>query len=432
MKALFWVKVKVAAVTCASAVAVSGVAGFGLHRLLAEERAAAPTPSAPVGTPEKTPVADEWPQWGQNAGHTFAAPGKEVRLPLKLVWKYDYGIRSGGCGARGLCPVIANGTVYLPYGNNSPLVALDGRTGAVKWRSPEKVCALATDGKIICGIRLKGYKYDAYVGVDAASGALKWTYAPQDVVARDFPGVSQLPVYAEGTFYGKSGGELVALDAQDGKVKWSYKPEGGCLTGPVVSKGVLHLVSGEPHRLYALEAATGKVIWSKPIDVKEAKFSPPEIARSENMVYVKVVNTLCLNAEDGSEVWRSAEGGGNSVLCVTPRAVIMNSWGGLTARDALTGKVLWHQASNPHCGPSSASNGIIWSRNCGKCLLALAPESGKELWRYDASQIRSCWPFMVANGMVYVQRKFVVLDKGTGKISESINCGIDAFEPAEK
>jgi len=392
--------------------------------------------------PGESPVAKDWPQWGQNAMHTFAVADETLNFPLKVAWKYDYQAPTGGTGGWAFCPIVAHGTVYLPYGKGSNLLALDGHTGEVKWRSEVKACALATDGRIICGVRFQNSRYDAFVGVDAGNGTLKWTYEPEAAISRSFPGAARFLTQADGLFYGTSGdGTLYALDARDGTVRWSHKPEGGCLSSPAVMEGTVYLVSGKEPNLCAVNAATGEVKWKKTLPVRTSKWHTPTIACANNRIYVAASDaTLCVDAGDGSQVWKSARTG---TMTVTSRAVYSSNWG-LSALDVATGKTMWRGEEAPHCAPATATGRFLWNhavpkilrttQDAGHGIVVRDALSGKVLWRSE-EHLHTCWPVLVANGTAYVQREvgLKVTDEATGKEkSVEVPGLLYAFEPVRQ
>jgi eukaryotic-like serine/threonine-protein kinase len=63
--------------------------------------------------------------------------------------------------------------------------------------------------------------------------------------------ISNSPVVANGVVYvGSEDHSLYALDAQSGKLLWSYKTGNYILTSPAVVNGVVYIGSGDG-RLYA-------------------------------------------------------------------------------------------------------------------------------------------------------------------------------------
>src|SRR5688572_105327 len=59
-------------------------------------------------------------------------------------------------------------------------------------------------------------------------------------------------------------GAVVALRASDGRVLWKRQLGARATTSPLVAKGVLHIGAAD-NRIYALEAATGRVLRGVPV-----------------------------------------------------------------------------------------------------------------------------------------------------------------------
>jgi eukaryotic-like serine/threonine-protein kinase len=157
--------------------------------------------------------------------------------------------------------------------------------------------------------------------------------------------------------------------------------------------------------LVALDARTGKLLWSFPIGNSFDISSSPSV--SNGVVYVGSQNGAIYAVEVGGTtlLWSYTTGGpiyGN--LAVGNGVVYLpSSDGNLYAFDAYSGIVLWKY---PYLSSSPAlANGVVYvgvhvsDSQCN--LSALDASSGDLLWQYEISPPGSGDP-SVADGMVYV------------------------------
>lgn len=106
-------------------------------------------------------------------------------------------------------PLVANGVLVLPM-REGGMVGLDGATGELRWRYPlVPALSVATDGTAIFGVDVQG----KVVALDGGGKRL-WEQA----LDRPLPG----PLSVAGDrVYVPAGAEVVALDVRDGKRLWS-------------------------------------------------------------------------------------------------------------------------------------------------------------------------------------------------------------------
>jgi len=187
-----------------------------------------------------TAIAADWPQFRADAARSGYTPENVPDRPsLAWVYRAPHAPMSAWPSQdrltfdRAYQPVIANGTLY--FGSSA-------------------------DGKVYA--------------LDAASGAIRWTYYTDGPV-RFAPAVWQDRVFVAG-----DDGWLIALAAADGKLLWRLRggPKADMLLGndrmisrwparggPVVADGILYFAAGiwpsEGIFLYALDPLSGKVLW---------------------------------------------------------------------------------------------------------------------------------------------------------------------------
>jgi outer membrane protein assembly factor BamB/predicted phosphodiesterase len=169
------------------------------------------------------------------------------------------------------------------------------QTGAAVFSSPaiseDRVVFGSGDGNIYC--------------LEAGSGKKIWAFTTGAAVL-GCPLINQGIVYIGGSDH-----HFRALSLKDGKELWSFDG----LDGPVMSTPVLHgdkiLFGAWDRNLYALEAATGKLIWKWNNGSSVRNFSPASCIPviKDDVVYVvapdRYLSAIDLNT--GTALWRSNE-----------------------------------------------------------------------------------------------------------------------------
>jgi outer membrane protein assembly factor BamB len=163
-------------------------------------------------------------------------------------------------------PVVAeDGTVYI--GGSSNLTALNPN-GTVKWTkgigaSTRSTPAISPDGDIIIG---SGSTSDRKVYAYKPDGTVRWTYTTGADIS------SSACFATDGTIYiGGRDSYLYALDAASGKLVWRFAAgqdsvihnQVGFQSSPAVVDGVVYVGCRDAH-LYAIDARTGKARWAYP------------------------------------------------------------------------------------------------------------------------------------------------------------------------
>ncbi len=158
------------------------------------------------------------------------------------------------------------------------------------------------------------------------------------------------PIVVDGVVYYSSteGMTLYALDAATGSILWSY-PTAGSDDPPSFSNGRLYLASDS---LYCIDAITGTRVWTFPGDVNvggtPCVMNGRVVCATDVEYPVYDTTVFCLDTEDGQLIWeRSLDGsignciaGWNGMFFVGTR----DKGAALSALDAATGDVIW---SNP-------------------------------------------------------------------------------------
>ena len=200
----------------------------------------------------------------------------------------------------------------------------------------------------------------AFTPSNAASASQMWHWQPPVITGEPSPQLEASPIVAAGRMYiGAESGRFYALNGATGAVVWSRQldtePHTTCPARGITSTAAVKLdpvtgtstvyVSGARY-LYALNAATGAVVW-------KTEIGPPSLANPD-AYYNWSSPTVA-----GGHIYT-----GLSSSCDNPLIR-----GGLVEIDQHTGQVLhtWHTV------PSGSLGGSIWSS-------AAASSSGSDVW----------------------------------------------------
>ena len=211
--------------------------------------------------------------------------------------------------------------------------------------------------------------------------------------------VDSSPTVVNGVLYV----DRFALDARTGALLW----DSGLHTAssPAVVNGVVYTVSNTDNKVYALNAATGKPLWS--YQASNNTFSSPALANGIVYIGASDGNVYSLNAATGDLLWKYTIGGANSFFFagVRGRSVYIGSRdGNLYALDGSTGALRWkYTALGPVDASPAVANGIVYfgSFYPDNTLYALDASTGALIWKVTLAYGSFYSSPAVANGIVY-------------------------------
>jgi outer membrane protein assembly factor BamB len=312
----------------------------------------------PVQAAEPT----NWPQVGFDATRRSFNPFETILDPSNVSGLHQlWGIDVGG---EQTTPIVADGTVFTISYENGSLTAVDAATGVADWRF--------------------------------TIGDHTWLAEPAVAGGRVYTGAGDLL-----RFY--------ALDETTGDLLWKI-PISGATLPPAVVEGdpdpTVYVAAGDT--LYAIDGATGSVLWSQEPTPVEGLSGAPAVA--DGVVYQPdQEGTLHAYAADGgTELWsvRLANDPLEGVTVDGSRVFVVGLRGQLWALDAPTGAVLWKRFVSVDSTPSVA-NGIVYvysRRDPPIYLTAFREDTGELLWRGELGSGRLYgYPNgpSIANGVVY-------------------------------
>jgi outer membrane protein assembly factor BamB len=259
---------------------------------------------------------------------------------------------------------------------------------------------------------------------------LKWVHKTDGCIK------ATVTVAAGRAFAAVQQGPLVCLDAETGRLLW----ENGY-------GGSVDSVSSDGKRVYngrrgvrAMDAATGKVIWSAGSPIVAAWRRAPVF--KDDIVYWGLREgqdnyVAAFKAEDGKLVWKSKVGGekcyisapclGSGLVLVTTK--VGEEAGAAVALDQKTGEEKWRVAGLSAKRAISTDGKHAWVADTNPGVTALEIKTGRELWHWGGAakarkpfytrELTSHNPPLAAYGRLFVKAYFGffnVLDPQSGKV----------------
>jgi parallel beta-helix repeat protein len=224
-----------------------------------------------------------------------------------------------------------------------------------------------------------------------------WTYATGSGVYGACPAVAGGVVYV-----GSSDHNVYALNAATGALIWEYTTGGGLGACPAVAGGVVY-VGSDDYNLYALNATTGGLIW-KYTTGYWVESSPVVVS---GIVYVGSIDrsVYALNATTGALIWKYTTGGYvYSSPAVASGIVYVGSCDyNVYALNATTGALIWkYTTGRAVMNCQAVAGGVVYVGSCDYNVYALNATTGALIWKYTTGNAVSCSSPAVASGIVYV------------------------------
>lgn len=336
--------------------------------------------------PPRIVHAEPWPTYGFNARRTRVAPEFDHRPPFRRVWM----VRGGSLIE--FPPVVAYGSLYVGT-NHGRLLAIDAGSGHIAWERSFGRCIAASptvaDGLLYVALmdpspcpRHRQEAAGYVVALDARSGRERWRF--------EAGVVESSPLVVDGTLYVGSWDRRVwALDASSGKAIWSYRTGDKVKGGAAYAKGTV-FVGSYDGRLYALDAKSGKLRWSASAQSSFGStgnfYATPAVAYGRVYIGNTDGRVYAFGAASGSLLWsHGTDGYVYGSAAVWRRTVFVGSYDGrLYALDAATGRTRWRfDARGPISGSPTVLAGVVYVSTLERRTYGLDARSGRELWRFD-------------------------------------------------
>jgi len=207
---------------------------------------------------------------------------------------------------------------------------------------------------------------------------------------------SQFHFKANGTRLNPYENSVNVDNARNLDLKWAYPTEGANACSPAVVEGVVYCPgSGFDAHIYAINARTGALLWSK-----ATNGAPGDVAVADGAVYFGVSddNVNALNAHTGALLWRYTTGGFPSSPAVVNG--VGSGDGNMYALKERNGALLWRYATHGSVYSSPVvANSVVYFGSTDYNVYAVKASDGEFLWRYQTGN----WAgdLAVTGGVVY-------------------------------
>ncbi len=308
-------------------------------------------------------------------------------------------------------PVIVNGIVYYPanYGSDS-LYALDSATGEILW----KYRVGGTDDAVTVKDGLLFVASDSLFCLNALTGELVWVNGNADW-SGSTPAVTGDVVYCGKSNQPSVPSQVFCLDRATGEEVWSSNVMGELASCMTFWNDILFVPSHKmyyPMPLYALDGATGDILWENSDSFGGYWDSSPTMI--DGVIYINGVDGSCraINATDGVTIWEAplTAGGVYDHLTATPvfhqdRLFFGDQTESFYCLNADDGTIVWEVPGNQHGSPGYADGLLFYgeyNNPDNARVVALNALDGSEVWSYatNSTGIRSSPA--ITDGVVYI------------------------------
>jgi outer membrane protein assembly factor BamB len=321
--------------------------------------------------------------------YSSGTPRTGVPLPQQVVW--SYASRPAG----GAAPAFEGETVVLDTLDGG-IVALRASTGEVRWRRTRAGTSETIFGApgVSSGIVFAGSIDEEVFGLSLESGGLIWHTAVHG-------SVQQAPTLdRDRLIVTTAKGYIYALQARSGQVIWSRPLEVG-LQRPTTDGGQIFVSAGR--LLTALDASSGTTTWE--FEAANTITTRPVLIGASVVVGTERGLLYALRAADGQMLWRAQINGALSAApAVSPGAIfVVDRAGGLTALSPDGKHVFWqfNAGAAINATPVLADGKLFFGASNG-ILFALDAENGRLLARMQLGGSVDTTP-AVGAGLIYVR-----------------------------
>jgi outer membrane protein assembly factor BamB len=329
------------------------------------------------------------------------SPTGDEAPPVQVVWSFQ----QSDYGAIISSPLVAGNRIYV---------------GAIRDQG------LSTSGVVYCLDRETGHKVWEFDD----DGAMQHMYSS--------------PCLAGGLLYIGEGMhanhvcKLYCLEAATGHKRWDFETAGHIESSPCVADGQVFFGSGDDG-IFCLDAVTGQERWHFHgpfhVDTSACVVGGRLYAGSGLSRKYKKTEIFCLNAGDGTEVWRQPTalpvwgspavdrdqvffglGNGRLIRDVVPPE---KPAGAVLCVEAATGRIQWccHVPNGVLAEPVVDGQRLYFGARDGYCY-AVDRRDGRQCWRVDLGSPVVTRPALLDGNLFVVASggRVVRLDPGTGRV----------------
>lgn len=347
----------------------------------------------------------DWPHY-RGPAHDGAA--SSLRPPLRLAW-----VCPTGRSLHMASPVVVNGTVFLgtqddDNGTQASVIALDATTGAVRWKHPvdssiKDAVTAAQDSVFAMTVT------ETIYALDARTGEEQWKAQLGDILDRWAYGS---PTVQDGVVYAGPAGKLAALDAATGKVLWTAALAGDWVpshSSPLVADDRLIVAYQWSKGVAAVSRADGSLLWSV-----EMNANATAVRYGDQVIVAAGGGLVALDLKTGEKKWTLPipQGWPTSSPALKDGVVYVGlPTGDIIAARADTGELVWRtptarslttaspylwQTATVASSPAVAGEVVYVGANDG-CLYGLNTSDGRVIWKCYFGAMVSSSPAVSGN-----------------------------------
>jgi len=339
---------------------------------------------------------DDWPMLRHDPAHTGYTTTKALTTAPAAVWK-----KPGGYQGVSASPAVVDGVVYTTAAD---LYAFNASTG-------EEIWSAGGGGRGTDAIVNGDFVYCGGIAYNASTGSELWSPNPHSACVPQAFADGCLYAYAYNVSFPQVGAGIVALlclNASTGAEIWRISVD-FVSTDPAVANGMLY-IAGSKGTFYALDAKTGKEIWSYPLIPFPTRGSP---AVYEGVVYMGSFdhNVYALNATNGAKIWNYTTGAfiESSPAVANGVVYIGSDDGNFYALNATNGAKIWNYTTSGGMSSPAVAGDVVYVGGFNGNLYALNASKGNKLWNYTVQQPPGFEEYSglhtsptIANGRVYI------------------------------
>ena len=340
--------------------------------------------------PRPRPSPFSWPEYGFDAARTHAAPPLALRPPFRKLWTVR-----GDWSLVEFPPVLEHGRLFV--GTNHGLVlAIQAATGRVLWHRQFAGCVAASpavgDGVVYLGFMdpppCTGTAPSFVAALGAKSGRTLWRFRA---------GVVETPplLAGERVYFGSWDHRVYAIDARTGRLVWSFATGDRVKGGVALARGTIFAGSYDG-RLYALDARTGRLRWSAGDGRLSGLYATPSVANGRVFVGSTDGRVYAFAARTGAPLWSTATGSFvYSPAALSAGTAFVGSYDHrLYALSQATGAIRWTFAAGaPISGAPTVLDGLVYFSTCGSCSSYESDPHARRTFAVDARTGRLVWRF---------------------------------------
>jgi outer membrane protein assembly factor BamB len=213
---------------------------------------------------------------------------------------------------------------------------------------------------------------------------------------------SLVTVTEDALYFLKPDGQIYTLKAQDGTLLWQYKEKlSSSHVWLTVLDSIVYLTNPDRMSLSALQASTGKFLWSKQgtgnIWILE---TTPDIA------YIQLNDTTvyAIKTSNGTQLWKYDEVGQEGSFVIEQNIIYLTTrTGAVVALKANDGSLLWqYKKAYPIWGSLVVTSQVLYLNALDGSIYALRAADGRLLWQYKLNNDPSAVFTPPISGQVYM------------------------------